>query len=56
MEITKIEALCIIATVIVLTIVAICFFPESANSLLDLIKAFLSLFPIAVTGALSNAF
>jgi len=49
----SIKTLRIIAVIIILTIFALCLFPESAQSLLDLIKMFLSLFSIAVSGALS---
>ena len=46
------KTLCIIAVIIILTIVGICAFPESAQSLLDLIKLFLSIFSVNVGGAL----
>ena len=47
------RTLYIIALVIILTILALCLFPESAQSLLDLAKMFLSLFSIALGGAVS---
>jgi hypothetical protein len=53
MEISKTEIIGIVAAVIVLTIVAICLFPQSADPLIELIKTFLSLFAVSLCGAAS---